>query len=52
MKLFTHLLIVIALTAIGLLVVNPEVQTSADVVYRNGNVYLSLIHISEPTRPY
>ncbi|MBA3356929.1 MAG: amidohydrolase [Pyrinomonadaceae bacterium] len=39
MKLFTHLLIVIALTAIGLLVVNPEVQTSADVVYRNGNVY-------------
>jgi len=39
MKLFTHLFIVIALTAIGLLVVNPEVQTSADVVYRNGNVY-------------
>ncbi len=39
MKLFAHLFIVIALTAIGLLVVNPEVQTSADVVYRNGNVY-------------
>jgi predicted amidohydrolase YtcJ len=42
MKLFTQAFMVIALAALGLLAVNekrPEAQTTADVVFKNGNVY-------------
>ncbi|MCM3904668.1 MAG: amidohydrolase [Pyrinomonadaceae bacterium] len=42
MKLFTQTFMLIALAALGLLAVNgttPQVQTSADVVFKNGNVY-------------
>ncbi len=42
MKLFTQAFIVIALAAVGLLAVNgrrPEAQTTADVVFKNGNFY-------------
>ena len=42
MKLFTQAFLVIALAALGLLAVNgrrPEGQTTADVVFKNGNVY-------------
>ncbi|MDQ3175529.1 MAG: amidohydrolase [Acidobacteriota bacterium] len=39
MKLFTQAYIVIALAALGVLPINPEAQTAADVVFKNGNVY-------------
>ena len=42
MKLFSQVFFVIALAALGLLGVNgsdPEIQTTADLVFKNGNVY-------------
>jgi predicted amidohydrolase YtcJ len=39
MKLFTQVFIVIALAALGISSVKPEAQSTADVVFKNGNVY-------------
>ena len=39
MKLLIQAFIVIALAALGLFAVNPQPQTSADVVFKNGNIY-------------
>ncbi|MBA3256410.1 MAG: amidohydrolase family protein, partial [Pyrinomonadaceae bacterium] len=46
MKLFTQALIVVALAALGLVAVNPEAQNTADVVFKNGNVYT--VNSSQP----
>lgn len=39
MKLITQAFVLIAVAAFGLLAVNPEAQTAADVVFKNGKVY-------------
>ena len=39
MKLSTQAFVAMALAALGLLSVNPQAQTTADVVFKNGNVY-------------
>ena len=39
MKLFTQTFMVVALAALGLVAVNREAQVTADVVFKNGNVY-------------
>lgn len=39
MKLITQAFVVIAVAALGLLAVDPEAQTAADVVFKNGNIY-------------
>ncbi|MFN2512620.1 MAG: amidohydrolase [Pyrinomonadaceae bacterium] len=39
MKLITQAFVMIAVAALGLLAVNPEAQTVAEVVFKNGNIY-------------
>ena len=46
MKLFTQALITIVLATLGLLAVETEVQTSADIVFNNGNIYT--VNASQP----